>query len=339
MAKEKKKIKIPESIYELRWDMKKYAKKNSLRYKGKGMKKKERKEAERKLFRAYAMSTIKNLNKAVKILSENPVDSKKMIKVRKGVDNIISNAEIMKRIAKYYNKNRKEYPNLIYLPYMITNTLRYYSHEGIPEEEKAEANRLDKIALLTFCEKILKKQIKHYRDAGFNDNVAFELANVIPTTKLLTNGGRQWYKNLLRKLYDVAEFENIDLTLVLSSVPKVAGKKNKMKKSEFLNGFFSEFILTKSSNKSLTYNDTQKELHENLIDASLVYLDSLREKELREIMKTYIKRRKTAESYKNDTKRVLKFTDHANSNSKYTKLKTVVQDLISANSNNEIYLS
>ena len=55
-------------------------------------------------------------------------------------------------------------------------------------------------------------------------------------------------------------------------------------------------------------------------------------------MKAYIKRRKTAESYKNDTKRVIKFVDYANSNSPYTKLKAVLNELIADNSSNELYL-
>ena len=57
------------------------------------------------------------------------------------------------------------------------------------------------------------------------------------------------------------------------------------------------------------------------------------------MLRQYIKRRKTAESYKNDGKRVIKFTDHANSNSPYSHIKSVVQDLISDNSSNELYLS
>jgi hypothetical protein len=68
-------------------------------------------------------------------------------------------------------------------------------------------------------------------------------------------------------------------------------------------------------------------------------LYSNKNRKTRDILKTYIKRRKTAESYKNDTKRVIKFIDHAHSNSSYTSLKSVVQELISDNSSNELYLS
>ena len=340
MAKKSKKGKIPKSIFELKWGPKKFAKKNNIRLKGKGMGRKKRKEAQKKLLKAFSSSAIVNLNKAVKILAENPNDTgKRVTKVKSAVENVVFNKEAMKRIAKLYGKNPKEYPNMIFLPYMITNTIRYHNQEGISAEEKAEAaERLDQESLLLFCEKILKRQIRHYRKAGLDDCVAFEMANVIPTTKLLKNS-RQWYKNLQRRLHLVAEHSSVDISTILSAVRSVDKKKAAIDKKTFLEGFFSEFILTKGTNKSHTYNDTQKELHENLIEATLEYLESLKERKLREILKMYIKRRKSAEANKNDTKRVIRFIDHANSNSRFTRLKNVVQDLISDNSNNELYLS
>ena len=336
----KKKVKIPDSVMELKWSSEKFAKKHNIRIKGKGMSKKRKKEAQKKLIRTFANKQINNLNTAVKILSDNPGESKKLMKVKDGIDRVIINTEVMERIAKLYKKDPKDYPNMIFLPYMITNTILYYNQEGLSEKEQAEAEQLDKEALLKFCEQILKRQIKHYREQGLDNNLAFEMANVIPTTKILTGRkGNDWYKTLSRRLYVMAEHGSIDLLTVLDAVRTVDKKKDCIGKKEFFEGFFSHFILTKSSNKSHTYNDTQKELHENLISACLEYMESLKEKQLREMLKTYIRRRKTAESYKTDTKRVIRFVDHANSNSPYTKLKTVVQDLISDNSNNELYLS
>lgn len=333
----KKKLKIPKSVKELRWDPKKYAKKHGIELKGKGMSKKRKKEAKKALLKSYSNSAIKNLDKAVKILSDHPDESKKIMKVREAVENVLMNPGVMEKIAKLYKKDPKQYPNLIFLPYMITNTLLYYQQEGLSEEEKADAEKLDQTALLEFCDKLLKKQISHYRNAGLPDNVAFEMANVIPTTKLFKSS-RVWYRNLIRKLYAVAEVSAIDVPTVLKAV-RTVDKKKSIDKKAFLKGFFMEFILTKSSNKSHTYNDTQKELHENLIEAALEYMDGLKDKHLREMLRDYIKRRKSAEKYKNDTRRVIKFVDYANSNSKFTNLKSTIQDLIAANSSNELYLS
>jgi len=334
----KVKVKVPDSVFELRWDLNKYGKKHNIRTKGKGMGKKRKREAKKKLIRSYSESAIVNLNKAVKILSENPDGGKKIMKVREAVENIIHNHEVMSKIAKIYSKDPKPYPNMIFLPYMITNTITFYKNsEGLSDEDKEYANKLDVEGLITFCGKILKRQIRHYRKAGLEDNIAFEMANVIPTAKLLLNG-RDWYKALLRKLYAVAEFSSIPLDVVLPAIRSI-DKKKQISKEDFLCGFYSEFIFQKSSNKALSYNDTQKELHDNLIVDSLVYLDGLKEKKLRDVLKTYIKRRKSAESYKNDSRRVIRFIDHANANSSYTKLKTVIQDLIADNSSNELYLS
>lgn len=334
----KQKVKVPDSVLELRLSLKKFAKKNNISMKGLG--KKRKKEVEKKLLKSYSAMAIKNLNKAVKILSENPdVESKKLIKLKDGVDNIIVNGEVMKKIASIYKKDPDEYPNLIYLPYMITNTILYLNRDDLSEEEKALAEKIDKEALLEFCEKILKKQIKHYKDYGLDDSVAFELANTIPTTKLLQSN-RRWYSNLLRKLNILAADQSIDLITVIESVRKVdRKKKDRISKKDFLAGFFAEVMMTKASNKSATHTDTQKELQDNLIEATLEYLESLSEKKLREALKRYIKRRKNAEEHKNDTRRIIRFVDHANSNSKYTNLRTVVQELIAENSNNELYLS
>lgn len=332
MAKE---IKIPKSVLGLRMSQKKFAKKNNIKLKGKGMTKQEKNHNEKRLQKEYAEYAINGLNKAVKILAENPTD-KKIEKVKTGVENVITNPETMKKIAKIYHKDQDQFKNMKFLPDMIMNSLVYYSSEGISEEEKAIGASLDKEGLIEFCETILKKEIKKYKKSGLPPEVAYQLATVIPTNKLFKNN-RQWYKRLIVQLYDIAEQQQVDIDLVMKAIIKL--DKNGVSKKDFLEGFFSEFILQKNTNKNAKFNDTQKELHDNLVERTLVYLDGLKANKLRDILKKYIKRRKTAEEYKNDTKRVIKFTDHANSNSPYENIKKVVTELIEENSSNELYLS
>jgi len=334
MAK-KDKIKIPKSVLDLRHSPKKFAKKHNIRINGKGLSKGEKKRNKKRLKEEYSEHAIEGLNKAVKILAEHP-DHKKTEKVKAGVDNIINNDVVMKRIVKLYKKDPSSYPNMIYLPNMIMNTLAYYNSDTITDEEKAIGAELDTEGLIKFCEKILKKEIKRYENAGIAPEVSFQLAVTIPTTKLFKN--RKWYKHLISTLYDIAEKSDVDVDAVLRAVTKVDKKKG-IKKQEFLEGFFSEFILQKNTNRIAKFNDSQKQLHEDLIERSLVYLDNLKKSKLRDVLKQYIKRRKNAEEYKNDSKRVIKFTEHANSNSPYANIKTVVQDLIADNASNELYLS
>lgn len=332
-----KKIKVPKSVLDLRLSPKKFAKKHGIRIKGKGMTKSERKHNRKRLRNEYSECAINGLNKAVKILAENNPEGKKIGKVKDGVDNIISNPGVMNRIARLYRKNPKGYPNLIYLPHMIMNTLMYYSSDSISDADKEIGKTLDSEALIEFCERILKKEIKRYKKMGLDQAVAYQLATVIPTTQLFKNN-RQWYRKLINELYSIAATTPVDIDAVLKAVSKI-DKKKSIPRKEFLEGFFSEFILQKDSNKNKSFNDNQKELHEGLIDRALLYMDNLKPRKLREMLKTYIKRRKTAESYKSDTRRVIKFTDHANSNSPYVTIKAVVSDLISDNSSNELYLS
>lgn len=337
MGDSKTKIKIPKSVLELRLSQKKFAKKHNIRLKGKGLSKSEKKRNQKRLRNSYSESAISGLNKAVKILAENSSENKRVLKVKDGVDNIISNAEVMKVIAKLYRKNPKNYPNLIFLPHMIMNALVRYTQEDISDKDKEIAKSIDAEGLIEFCEKILKREIKRYKKLGVPEDIAYQLATVIPTAKLLRNN-RQWYKRLIQSLYMIAEKSDVNIDIILPAVNKI-DKKKSLNKRDFLEGFFSEFIWMRSSNKSHSFNDNQKELHETLIERTLEYLNNIKDRKLKDILKKYIKRRKVAESHKNDTKRVIKFIDHANSNSPYPRLKTVIQELLSDNSSNELYLS
>ena len=331
---EKKKIKIPKSVKELRLSPKKFAKKHGIRLKGKGLSKGEKKRNAKRLRNQYSEAAIAGLNKAVKILAEK-AEGKKIEKIKEAVDNIISNGEVMRRIVKLYRRNPKEFSNMIYLPYMIMNTILYYNQENISDEEKEVGKSLDVEGLIEFCEKILKSEIKRYRKFGLSQEVAYQMATVIPTTKLFKS--KVWYKRLIQTLFMIAEKVPVDLDEIMTAVMKLDKKKGIAKK-EFLADFFLSFMLSKSTNKKHSYTDTQKDLQETLIERTLQYLDGLKSSRCKELLKSYIKRRKTAENYKADGKRVIKFVDYATSNSQYTKLKAVLQELIADNANNELYL-
>lgn len=336
--KKKKKIKVPKSVLELRLTPKKFAKKHNIKLTGKGMSKKDKKRNLKKLQKEYCESAISGLNKAVKILAENINNTgKKVVKVKEGIENIITNPDVMKRLAKIYNKNPEQYPNLIFLPNMIMNTLLYYSRDSLTEEEKAIADSLDKEALVEFCEKILKKKIKKYKKYGLSDSISFQLATVIPTTKLFKSSP-QWYKKLIQQMYDIAGEEEVDIDNILKAITKL-DKDNYISKKDFYEGFYSAFILRRNSNKNKNFTDSQKDLHEGLIERALNYLDGLKPKKLRSVLRDYIKARKFAEQMKSDSKRVINFAEHANSNSSYLNIKATVKELIEDNANNELYLS
>jgi hypothetical protein len=333
----KRKLKIPKSVLELRFSLKKFAKKHDIKLKGKGMSKSEKKRNTKRLFKEYSEASINGLNKAVKILAESSKESNKILKIKSGVDNVINNPKLMKNIAKIYRKNSDNYSNMMFLPNMIMNTIEYYSQEGLNDDEKEIAKSLDTEKLIEFCEKILKKEIKLYKKHGIDESTSYQLATVIPTTKLFRNN-RIWYKKLIESLYAIAAEHEVDLNLIIKAILKL-DKKKSINKKDFLEDFYSEFIFRRTSNKNHSFTDSQKDLHNELIDKSLEYLDNIKKNRCREVLKNYIKRRKLAESNKNDSKRIIKFIDHANSNSPYMNLKTVIQDLISENSANELYLS
>lgn len=327
----KRKIEVPKSLYDLKLSEKKFAKKHNIRISEKSMSKRERKRARQRLDDEYGKFVIIKLNKALKILSDvKDEENKKIIKLKDIINNIILNKDTMKQVSKVYKDNSDAYPNLPYLAFMIVNTI-----EHLEQPTEGESN-IDTEMLLKFCERILKEPMKKYKKQGMSQQTAFKMASIIPSGKRL-KGNRIWYKRLIQGMYDIASYEQVNVPMIFRSVCDV--DKKSIDKKVFNKEFFSEFILSRDGNRKAKMNDEQKELHETLIEMAVQYLDSRKNNELRDILKTYIRRRKTAESYKNDVKRVIKFVDFANSNSEYSNIKSCVQDLISDNGTNELYLS
>lgn len=338
MSKDKKKVKVSKRILQLEWSKKKYAKKYELVVKKKTPKN-ERKRINKRLNKEYGEFVIVRLNKAVNILSKANEDSKKIERLKDAIIDLIADKKTMQFVAKEYKKNPDEYPYLVYLPYLITTTIMYYEQENLSEEDAAVAEKLDKEKLIEICETILKKPIKKYEKEGLSRTVAFQCAATVPTAKRISNvNNRRWMRTLIQHMYSLAETESIDFEAIISAIAKL-DKKPPYSKKELREMFYSEVILSRSSNKNHSFTDSQKELNERLIESSLEYLNNLKSSKLRMILKNYIKSRKVAETYKNDGKRIIKFTDIANSNSEYEKIKSVVTDLIADDSSNELYLS
>lgn len=338
MGKDKKKdIDVPKCVKVLKFSKKKYAKKNDFDLDDKKMSAKERKRKLKKLTLEYNEEIAKGLDKAVKILSEVTEDSKKLNKIKEGVESKIVDPATMDAVAELYKKHPEFYPNMIFLPYMIVSTINYYRNEDLTDEEKEFGKRIHTDDLIEFCMKILKKIIKHYVKLGLSENTAFQIATIIPSTKLLV-GSRKWYRNLITGLRLMSETELPDIKLIFKAILKLDGKKYVGKKL-FYELFYQEFILTKLTNKKYSSTDTQKEFYDKMIDMTLEYLNDLKVRKLKGILKQYIKIRKKAEEFKTDGKRIIKFVDHATSNSPYQNIKAAVQELIADDKDNEIYLS
>jgi len=242
----------------------------------------------------------------------------------------------MDRVIKLYNKNPDAYPHMVYLPAMIMNTIRYYSQDSLRDDEKEVSKAMDIEKLTTFCQKILKKNVKRYRNLGIDKVQAYVLATAIPSTRHFKDN-REWYRRTINTLYELSQDTIINIEECLSAIRKV-DKKNKIGKKEFEENFYREFILQRKSNKMQSMTDSQKSTLEDLTMRCLDYMEALKPKKLRAMLRGYINNRKHAEKYKTDGKRVIKFVDYANNNSPYSNIKSVVQDLIDADGQNELYL-
>ena len=339
MSKDKKKkdIQIPECVKVLKLSKKKYAKKNGIDLDSNKMSKKDGKRKLKKITLEYNEEVIKGLNKAVKILTEVTEDTKKVNKVKEWIENKIVDPATMDAVAEMYKKHPELYSNMIYLPYMIVSTITYYRQEDLTDEEKEFGKRIHSDDLIEFCMKILKKIIKKYEKQDLSSEVAFQIATVIPTTKLLA-GSRKWFRNLITTLHIMAEKSVPDLKAIFKAILKLEGKKY-INKKLFYELLYQEFMLKRLSNKKYSATDSQKEFYDNFVDMTLEYLNELKVGKIKGILKQYIKARKKAEEFKSDGKRIIKFVDHANSNSPYQNIKAAVQELINDDKNNEIYLS
>ena len=335
--KKKKDIQIPECVKVLKLSKKKYAKKNGIDLDSSKMSKKENKRKLKKITLEYNEDVIKGLNKAVKILTEVQEESKKVNKLKAWVEEKITDPATMDSVAELYKKHPELYTNMIYLPYMIVATITFYRQEDLSDEEKEFGKKIHSDDLIEFCMKILKKIIKKYEKYDLNSETAFHIATVIPTTKLLA-GSRKWFRNLITTMHNMAEKSVPDIKAIFKAILKLDGKKY-INKKLFYELFYQEFILKRLSNKKYSATESQKEFYDNLVDMTLDYLNDLKVGKVKSILKQYIKARKKAEEFKSDGKRIIKFVDHANSNSPYQNIKAAVQELINEDKNNEIYLS
>lgn len=329
-----KKIKLPRSVKQLRLSKKKWAKKNGMDYTGKKLSKGDKKVNKKRVKKKYPVAVAKGLNKAVQVITENP-NSDKIDKINEAINGILTQPKLMAKVAKVYKEDRNNYDELIYLPRIILTTIQYYERSDISPEEKAEAENMDVDALTEFCEKILTKPRKKYESFGLSQSAAFALAALIPDNSILR--GRYWYRRLVHTLYEIAESEVIDFDKVIEAISKL-NKKHKMKKDEIRRNFFEEYIFTRKTNRFKQFTKTQNDLHEDLQNACLKYLDKLKKKEIKGILEEYVKRRKKAEKEGKDGSRIFKFIDHANSNSPFENIKWAVGKIITDHPEYETYL-
>ena len=340
MSKKKLKISIPKSLMQLSISQSKFAKRNGIKIKGKGIKKKELKENLKRARKGHVASTLKDLDRAIKIVIENPtIENRKMTKLQLGIISVIERPEMMDGVGKLYLKDSGQYKNMESFPEFILRTISDYSRDDAGDEKKKVLESLDQEALVKFCQRVLKKQIARYEKLGIDSDIlAFNLASVLPNTKLLKNDRRRYRKLIDVLLLEVCNHEAVDIRTVISAILKF-DKKKTVSKSDFMRSLVSEIIFLRNSNKNLSFTDHQKDLYEAMNDLALTYLDDLKKRDCKSLLKEYIKRRKFAESHNRDGKRMIKFVNYGNSNSSYSNLKTVVSELIEDNSSNELYLS
>lgn len=334
-----KKIKIPDTVKDLKLSPKKFGKKIGIRI-NKGMPKKERKFYTKKLWNKYGKMAAEGLNDAMHILSENNPEEKKMAKVVKRVDGVLESPKTMNVVIKRYKKNPNRYPDMIHLPRFIISTVDYYNSTSISEAEKREMDeKFDTEKLIDFSYHILKKPIKYYENRGVADVPAFRLAAAVPSARVF-NKSRFYYRNAIEELYKIAALDPnqiLDLNVIIPSMIKV-DKTRKISKKEFLRHFCFEFICMRLRNKDLM-EDSQRALNTELTSFVLDFLDSMKPHSLKELLKEYITVRKK-EEYKNlKGTHPINFVEHAAANSPYLNIQNVVQDILEKNNNFATFLS
>lgn len=321
--------KLPRTVKALDQKRKKWAKKNGLNYKdGKGNKKLAKEE--------YQEAFLEGLDRSMEIILHQP-NSKIADRVKDKIDAALARPKRMAEAAKIYPEHRKEYRNIIYLPNMIMTTIRYLQNgaDKLEGKEKEIAASIDETALVDFCETILKKSMKHYTSYGLSRGAAFTLACLVPSAHILEKS--YWYRALLTTLYDMAETDTFEIETIFEAVTTV-DKSKVLHKRDMKRKFWLEFILMKNSNRFKNLNESQKNLHEHLQNQALEYLNGLSKDELEAMLYKYIKRRRESENNNSDGRRIFRFVDHANSNSPYGKIKQVVEKIISAKPDYEVYL-
>lgn len=199
---------------------------------------------------------------------------------------------------KYLKKEIKhdyEFNNMLLLPNIIYDIIGIAKRQV--EADKAENPdakvEYDLDDLIEISRMLLKKKIKKLNKSGIDDNVAFDILSIIPTTKILAKGQQFHIRKLFSVLYEHAKTKDIDFEKIMDVV---------FKDSDYICAVIT-YALLERKEKITTFNDSQKKLFNDITTYCFKSMEDMKKDEIHAILKAYTDSRKRDESQNKDSNR------------------------------------
>ena len=209
---------------------------------------------------------------------------------KEAIYNKITDEGFVKYLIKFV-KNDQSFDNMILLPNVIVSIMKEANQRIAEAKEKDPNSTLsyDLSDMVELSHLILKKKIKKITKDGINESVAFDALSIIPDTQILNKSASFHLKELFNMLYVHAKTEHIDFAKLVKHIFK--GSKIET---------VIAFALLERKEKISNFNDSQKELFNDITDWAFKTMEDMKKEDIYAILKAYSETRKRDESQKKD---------------------------------------
>lgn len=307
-------FKIHEDVQKMaKATMKKFKKKNKDNYDGK----KELKKAYYGLLLDFLPETISLLVRYSHI--------REVIEIKESLYEKLADPYFIKML-KNAVEDKEEIENIELLPIVIRDMINYAKQQEL--EDKADGNETDHYDmsdLMELSQLILKKKIKKMRNAGIDEDVAFDALSVIPHKSVLKDKQINYRMRILMSvLYEHAKTKEIDFgKLITMLIPE-----------EYANTVIL-FCLLERKDKFANFNDNQQKFFISINEWIFTMMEEMDRSRIEAILKQYVEQRKRDESQNRDGNR--RYFIKSLPEDEYKNVTTVVKHMIEARPEIEKY--
>ena len=244
--------------------------------------------------------------------------------------------EIYKKICdpkfvKYLKKEIErgnEFDNMILLPTLIFDiNVEAKKQEALNNADKGEDEEkvtFDLSDLKELAKLILKKKIKKLVKSGIDENVAYDVLSVIPTSKILQKS-QQFH---IRRFYQIVYQHAKDKEIKFDKLVKVVFDGNYVPS-------VLTFALLERKEKIANFTETQKKLFNDITEFTFQTLEEQSKDTIFDVLKTYVEIRKRDDAQNKDTNR--RYYISSLPESDYPKILKTVKRICDMNETNKKY--
>lgn len=293
--------------------MKKFKKKNKDNFDGK-----------KEMKKAYYGALIEFLPETITLLTRYG-QVNEVVEIKESLYEKLSDPYFIKMLKKDL-ENKEEIENIELLPIVIRDMINYAKRQE--QEDKAEGNdtdHYDMSDLMELSQMILKKKIKKMKNAGIDEDVAFDALSIIPHKSALKDKQINYRMRILMAvLYEHAKTKEIDFgKLITMLIPE-----------EYANTVIL-YCLLERKDKFAKFNENQQKFFISINEWIFSMMEDMDRSRIEMILKMYVDQRKRDESQNRDGNR--RYFIKSLPEDEYKNVTTVVKRMIESHPEIEKY--